>query len=129
CIIMLMGLFVCLLLREIPLRKSHNAQAAQAPAPGPNRSRALLGLTLALMAREAQKPEGADPNILATLSNAVNGRYPYSWSDEERGRAVAQDIIEPLAISLLASSVGNGYANGAAQTTEEKPAETGDSFS
>ncbi len=107
CIIMLLGLVACLFLREIPLRKSHNAQAAQQTTTGPNRSRALLGLTLALIAREAQKPE-ADPHILATLSNTVNGRYPHSWSEEERGRAVAQDIIEPLSISLLASSVSAG---------------------
>ncbi|HEV2581321.1 MAG TPA: MDR family MFS transporter [Ktedonobacteraceae bacterium] len=121
-IIMLLGLVVCLFLREIPLRKSHNAQAAQQATTGPNRSRALLGLTLALMAREAQKPE-ADPQILATLSNAVNGRYPHTWSDEERGRAVAQDIIEPLSITLLASSVSNGRATGLAQTTEGTPPE------
>jgi EmrB/QacA subfamily drug resistance transporter len=108
-IIMLLGLVSCLFLREIPLRKSHDPQAAQAPASSPNRSRALLGLTLALMAREAQKP-GADPHLLATLSNTVDGRYPYNWSEEERARAVAQDIIEPLSISLLASSISNGNA-------------------
>ncbi len=31
-IIMLLGLFACLFLREIPLRKGHDEQAAQAPA-------------------------------------------------------------------------------------------------
>src|SRR6202035_4734673 len=64
-IVMLLGLFSVLFLREIPLRKSNSAQAAVAPtaqavqpAPsGTNRSRALLGLTLALIAREAQKPD------------------------------------------------------------------------
>ncbi len=107
-IIMLIGLFATLFLREIPLRKAHNAPAVQpAESPDPRRSRALLGLVLALMAREAQKP-GADPAVVATLSNTVDGRYPHTWSDEERARAVAQDIIEPLSISLLASSVGNG---------------------
>src|SRR6266581_214722 len=115
-VIMLLGLFVTLFLREIPLRKSNtaHAQAAQAATTGPNRSRALLALTLALMAREAQKPE-ADPHLLATLSSAVNGRYPYTWSDEQRGKAVARDFLEPLAIALLASSISNGgaHANGA----------------
>ena len=106
-IIMLIGLFATLFLREIPLRKAHNAPAAQQATSGPNRSRALLGLVLALMAREAHKP-GADPAIVATLSNTVDGRYPHTWSDEERARAVARDIIEPLSITLLASSVANG---------------------
>jgi EmrB/QacA subfamily drug resistance transporter len=108
-IIMLVGLVSVLFLREIPLRKSHTAPVAEAPAPTPgtNRSRALLGLTLALVAREAQKPD-ANPQILETLSSTVNGSYPHTWSDEQRGRAVAQDIIEPLAISLITSSIGNG---------------------
>ncbi|HEX9131144.1 MAG TPA: MDR family MFS transporter [Ktedonobacteraceae bacterium] len=114
-IIMLVGLVSVLFLREIPLRKSHTAPVAEAPAPttGTNRSRALLGLTLALVAREAQKPD-ANPQILETLSSTVNGSYPHTWSDEQRGKAVAQDIIEPLAISLITSSIGNGgvHVNG-----------------
>jgi hypothetical protein len=117
---MLLGLFSVLFLREIPLRKSNTAQAAVAAqavatASGPNRSRALLGLTLALIARKAQQPE-ADPDILATLSSTVDGSYPHNWSEEQRGQAVARDIIEPMSIALLASSVGNGgeHANGAA---------------
>jgi hypothetical protein len=75
-------------------------------------------MTLALVAREAQKPE-ADPQILETLSSTVNGLYPHEWSDEQRGKAVAQDVIEPLAISLLASSIGKGggHTNGAPPTT------------
>jgi len=121
-IIMLLGLVTVLFLREIPLRKSNTAQAAEAAPSGTNRSRALLGLTLALVAREAQKPD-ANPQILETLSSAVNGRYPHTWSDEQRGRAVAQDIIEPLSISLLASSIGNGgaQANGASVISEGTP--------
>jgi EmrB/QacA subfamily drug resistance transporter len=72
-----------------------------------NRSRALLGLILAVMARRAQQPE-ADPQVQAVLSAAVDGRYPHDWSEEQRGEAVAQDIIEPLSILLLASSVSDG---------------------
>src|SRR6266516_2959709 len=64
-IIMLLGLFVTLFLREIPLRKVNTSQASQPTTPGTNRRRALLGLMLALIAREAQKPE-ADPQTLAT---------------------------------------------------------------
>ncbi len=79
-------------------------------------------MTLALVAREAQKPD-ANPQILETLSSAVNGRYPHTWSDEQRGRAVAQDIIEPLSISLLVSSIANGgaQANGASAISEGTP--------
>jgi EmrB/QacA subfamily drug resistance transporter len=119
-IIMLLGLFVTLFLREIPLRKSHTTQVAPATPTGTNRSRALLGLTLALVAREAQKPE-ADPQILTTLASAANGRYPDTWSEEQRARAVSQDIVEPLSIALLASSINNGggHANGAVSQTPE----------
>ncbi len=101
-IVMLLGLVSVFFLREIPLRKSHNAQP-QAAAPGVDRNRALLGLTLALLARQAQQPD-ADPHILATLSSSVDGRYPHEWSDEQRGKAVARDIIEPLSIMLLLSA-------------------------
>lgn len=140
-IIMLLGLFSVLFLREIPLRKSNTGQAAAQPMPaaqaapsGINRSRALLGLTLALMAREAQKPN-ADPQILETLSSSVNGRYPHEWSDEQRGRAAASDILEPMSIALLASAVsnGNGHTNGANERTPGTPGEIapegGDGFS
>jgi EmrB/QacA subfamily drug resistance transporter len=115
-ILMLLGLFSVLFLREIPLRKSHTAPVAEAPTSGTNRSRALLGLTLALVAREAQKPD-ANPQILETLSNSVDGRYPHEWSDEQRGKAVAQDIIEPLSITLLASSISNGVSPASSQET------------
>jgi len=93
----------------------------------------LLGLTLALVAREAQRPD-ANQQILETLSSTVNGRYPYTWSDEQRGRAVAQDIIEPLAISLLASSISNGgaHTNGAvpqvSEGTSSEASDTANSF-
>ncbi|MGH2494745.1 MAG: MDR family MFS transporter [Ktedonobacteraceae bacterium] len=113
-IAMLLGLVSVFFLREIPLRKSHAAQP-QTATPGVDRSKALLGLTLALLARQAQQPD-ADPHILATLSSSVDGRYPHEWSEEQRGKAVARDIIEPLSIMLLLSSAGGGEAhtNGAA---------------
>jgi EmrB/QacA subfamily drug resistance transporter len=122
-ILMVLGFISVLFLREIPLRKSHTAPVAEAPTSGTNRSRALLGLTLALVAREAQKPD-ANPQILETLSNTVDGRYPHDWSDEQRGKAVAQDIIEPLSISLLASSIenGGGHINGASPASSEETA-------
>jgi hypothetical protein len=131
-IIMVLGFVTVLFLREIPLRKSNTAPVAEATtSEGINRSRALLGLTLALVAREAQKPD-ANPQILETLSNSMNGQYPHEWSDEQRGRAVAQDIIEPLSISLITSSIGNGreHTNGATPgTTEETTPDTNDMLS
>src|SRR5579884_393718 len=119
-IIMLVALFSVFFLREIPLRKRNSGQAATVQAQpitsAPsvvNRRRALLGLVMVMIAREAQKPD-ANPQILETLSSSVNGRYPHDWSDEQRGRAVASDILEPMSIALLASAVnGNGHANGA----------------
>ena len=76
-----------------------------------NRSRALLGVLLALVAHRAQQPE-ADPAVLAALSSTADGRYPHTWSEAQRGRAVAQDILEPLSILLLASA-GNLEAGNA----------------
>ncbi|HEX9135268.1 MAG TPA: ATP-binding cassette domain-containing protein [Ktedonobacteraceae bacterium] len=101
-------------LREIPLRKSHSA--------GPNRRLALFGLLLALLSRQAQKPE-AHPELLATLSSLVDGRYPQTWSEAQRGRVVAQDIIEPLAIQLLLSSI---YHGGASETPGESSPGSGE---
>ena len=75
-----------------------------------DRRRALFGLMLALLAREAQKPE-ADPQLLATLSSAIDGRYPSEWSEEQRGRAVAHDLLEPLSALVLLSSVNNSTAS------------------
>jgi MFS family permease len=121
-ILMVLGFVTVLFLREIPLRQSNSAPVSDVhTSNGTNRSRALLGLTLALFAREAQKPD-ANPQILETLSNSVNGRYPHEWSDEQRGKAVAQDIIEPLAISLITSSIGNEerQTNGATPESAEE---------
>ena len=109
-IVMLLGLVSVFFLREIPLRKSHSAQPQDA-STGVDRSRALLGLTLALLARRAQEPD-ADPHLLATLSSTVDGRYPHDWSEEQRGQAVARDIIEPLSVMLLLSATANGNGNG-----------------
>ena len=89
-----------------PAKQAHLFAPEQTES-APNRNRALLGLTLALIAQEAQVPE-ADPQILATLSSAATGRYPQTWSEEQVGRAVARDPLEPLSIKLLASSTGNG---------------------
>jgi MFS family permease len=130
-IIAVAATILALFLPGWPARYDPNARRAAANAasgiaapkprlPAPARGRALLGLTLALMAREAQKPE-ADPAILATLASASDGNYPHEWSDGERGKAVAQDLIEPLSVLLLASSVNNGET-ASAEGSSAKPA-------
>lgn len=108
--VMILGLVACLFLREIPLRKSNHGPVEEGVPPvkvpespdRPDRSRVVLGLALALVAREVQRPD-ADPHLLASLASTADGRYPREWSEEERGRAVACETIEPLAIALLAS--------------------------
>jgi hypothetical protein len=123
--IMILGLVVCLFLREIPLRKSNHGPmgapaapkaAPEPPSPAaeadrPDCSNAVLGLALALVAREAQRPD-ADPHLLASLAATADGRYPHEWSDDERGRAVARESIEPLAVALLPSYAAGRNANG-----------------
>jgi EmrB/QacA subfamily drug resistance transporter len=64
-----------------------------------------LGLTLSNLAREAQSPN-VDPHLVAALSQVADGRYPHSWSAEQRARAVAHDTVTPLAAALLRSYVG-----------------------
>jgi EmrB/QacA subfamily drug resistance transporter len=66
----------------------------------------------------ATKTVSAQPQALAALSSASDGRYPDDWSEEQRGRAMAQDVLEPLSILLLASAgsseAGNANGGGAA---------------
>lgn len=101
-------------LPEIPLRKSNRGpqtmpgQSAVA-APNPLRSRALLGVLLAFIAREAEQPN-VDPSLLASLATAADGQYPSDMSTEERGRAVAQDILMPIALELMTPYIRNQAA-------------------
>jgi hypothetical protein len=91
---------------------------------------ALFGLTLAVMARQAQQPD-APPRLLATLSSMADGRYPPSWSSDERGRAAARELVQPLAAALLATSVarGGGDGAGAAESAADSPEGHGVSLS
>jgi DHA2 family methylenomycin A resistance protein-like MFS transporter len=112
-----------LLWQKQPATKTVSAQP-QVSTSGPNHSRALLGVMLALVARRAQQPE-ADQQVLAALSSAVDGRYPDDWSEAQRGRAVAQDLLEPLSILLLTSSDSSEAVNangGAPAASETGPA-------
>ena len=112
-----------LLGQKQPATKTASAQPqVLLDAGATNRSRALLGIILALVARRAQQPE-ADPAVLAALSSTADGRYPHDWSEAQRGRAVAQDVLEPLSILLLASS-GSLEAGSTTGGAEAASAET-----
>jgi MFS family permease len=82
----------------------------QVTTSGPDRSRALLGV------------------MLAALSSTANGRYPHDWSEAQRGRAVARDVIEPLSMLLLTSTVNSdaGSATSGAQAAPEMVPEAGE---
>ncbi len=93
------------------------AMAANGPTNGPGGAASnleslesltwgALGLTLASLAREAESAH-ADPRLLSALSEVVDGRYPHSWSTEERAQAVARDMVTPLAQALLSAYIGN----------------------
>jgi EmrB/QacA subfamily drug resistance transporter len=81
-----------------------NLRAAPLQATGTmsqaDRTRALAGVSLAMIANEALRPN-ADAELLASLSSLADGKYPHEWSAEERGRAVARDLIEPMAVAAL----------------------------
>jgi len=105
---MALALLATFFLREIPLRKANGPREAvgEAPEPatGPQRTEALMGLTLAVVARQAQQQD-ASPHLLGALSSMADGQFPHTWSAEERGRAVAREVIQPLAAALLAASI------------------------
>jgi DHA2 family methylenomycin A resistance protein-like MFS transporter len=75
--------------KSVPPAEAGALTGASAKLQGPletlamNRSRVLLGVMLALVARRVQEP-GADPQVLAALSSTVNGRYPHDWSEEHQ---------------------------------------------
>lgn len=124
--IMLLALVSAFFLKEIPLRKGHNmpvaAETTSTPVQQSDRTRLLLGLLLAIMAREAQQPD-ADPHLLSSLSQAADGQYPADWSAEQRGRAVAHDMIAPLALALMGAYVTR--RNGGEQAVAGTPAPDG----
>jgi hypothetical protein len=105
------GVLLALALRRSPAGAPAAAEAATTTLQAePQRTMALLGLNLAVMARQAQQPDAPDasPRLLATLSSLADGQFPETWSTEQRGRAVAREVIQPLAAALLAASVAKG---------------------
>jgi EmrB/QacA subfamily drug resistance transporter len=113
------GVLLALTLRRRPAGAPAAAAAGSATLQAePRRTQALLGLNLAVMARQAQQAD-ASPQLLATLSSMANGQYPSTWSTDERGRAVAREVVQPLAAALLATSVAGGGAD--ATVDDERP--------
>jgi EmrB/QacA subfamily drug resistance transporter len=98
---------ITLFLKDVPLRRFADGAAVLPAAGEAARTRALAGLTLALVANEARRPD-ANPQLLASLASLANGRYPHLPDEAERGRAVARDLIEPLAVMALLSSLIQG---------------------
>jgi hypothetical protein len=117
------GVLLALTLRRRPAGAPAAAEAGTATLQAePRRTQALLGLTLAVMARQAQQPD-ASPQLLATLSSMADGQYPPTWSRDERGRAVARDLVQPLATALLVTSMARGGADasGTTQSADDSP--------
>ena len=85
-----------------PLPALAQATVAATVSPPAQRARrsTLLGLLLAAIVQDVGR-EDSDGGLLADLSRAADGRYPANWTAAERGRAVARDLLEPLAIGLL----------------------------
>jgi EmrB/QacA subfamily drug resistance transporter len=121
------GVLLALTLRRRPAGAPTVAEAGTTALQAePQRTQALLGLTLAVMARQAQQPD-ASPELLATLSSIADGKYPPTWSSDERGRAVARELVQPLAAALLVTSMARGGADasGATQSATDSPDEHG----
>ena len=120
-----LGFILSWFLKENPLRLtthigSTEGEAMEMPASAAGverdwgvekRRRLSLGVLLATIANQAQR-EDADPGLLASLSAGVDGRLSHEIPDDERGRIVAQEIIEPLALELILSSLPRQGAAG-----------------
>jgi EmrB/QacA subfamily drug resistance transporter len=104
-------ILITFFLKDVPLtRRFAEVPATQPAARQPERTRALAGLTLALMATEAQRAD-ADPHLLATLASLADGQYPHLQSEAERGRAIARDLLEPLAATALLTAYSGRARN------------------
>jgi MFS family permease len=108
----LIGFVLSFFLKEYPLRLTTNignieeAKTGQLPGPalGTLEQRQLsMGVLIATLASQAQR-EDADPALLASLSAGVDGSIPHDIPMEQRGRRVAREILEPLALVLIAAS-------------------------
>ena len=121
---MVLAFFATLFLKEIPLRKSHHPGEAPVALAPESRRRVALGLLLTVMAREAERAE-PQSRLLGALSSLSDGRYPHEWTAERRGRAVAHDVIEPLALTLLVASTRRVSADGVRGTPPIDNADAG----
>jgi EmrB/QacA subfamily drug resistance transporter len=133
-----LGFILSWFLKENPLRMTTHIGSAEGAAAmemptndrgGLERKRLSMGLLLAAIANQAQR-EDADPGLLASLSAGVDGRLSHEIPDDERGRIVAQEFIEPLALELILSSfprqttAGDGTREHSETAAEERTGET-----
>jgi EmrB/QacA subfamily drug resistance transporter len=94
-----------------PPGRATPAPLVAAPAgPTPDEARArerlgMAGVMLGAIADEALRKE-ASPALLAGLASMADGRYPHVWSEADRGRAVAHDLVEPMALAALRAAYG-----------------------
>jgi hypothetical protein len=89
----------------------HHPELKSTQIGQPERKRLALGLLLAVLAREAQQ-EDADPRLLASLSLELEGGDSLKCLEADRGRVVAREIIEPLSLELILSSLPRREAVG-----------------
>jgi hypothetical protein len=134
----LIGFVLSWFLKEYPLRMTThlgNATGAeQEEIPGavrlaPEHRQLSVGWSLAALAIQALR-EDADPALLASLSASVDGSLPHELPVGQRGRRVAQEILEPLALKLLAASLhhpppSEGHSQDRASVAEKGAGEAG----
>lgn len=138
---MVASFIVTLFLPEIPFRRSH-ATAPMTLGEGGgtsltgsdgivparrSRTTALLGLLLALLAREVKRPD-ASPELVEAVSTLADGRFPTSLPPEERARLIAEEMLEPAVVALLFRSSHGGAAASSSdpQVREQERAMKGD---
>jgi EmrB/QacA subfamily drug resistance transporter len=85
---------------------------------------ALAGVMLAAIADEAQR-EDASPELLSGLAALADGRYPPDGRTEARGRAVARDLLEPLALTALRTAYGERSEPGGELAADLPPSAEG----
>ena len=108
----LLGFALSWFLQEYPLRMTTHLSSGQGAGTGALSAidpdslacrQLWMGALIAALAIQAQR-EDADPGLLASLSAGVDGRVPHDIPVEQRGRQVAQEILQPLALKLMTAS-------------------------
>ncbi len=109
----LVGFALSWFLKEYPLRLTTHIGSLEGsqvrelrpaePAAANLHRQLSMGWMMAALAIQAQRKD-ADPALLAGLSASVDGSVPHDLPEEQRGRLVAREILQPLALKLIAAS-------------------------